>query len=355
MNSQAAHVYLKDIYKYFGDVKAVNGINLKIESGKLYTLLGPSGCGKTTTLRIIAGLEEASKGNVYIGDDDVTHLLANERDVTMVFQSYALFPHLTVYHNIAYGLKIKGYKENTIKKMVKDLLEFMGLSGLENRSPRELSGGQQQRVALARSLVLRPKVILFDEPLSNLDAKMRRKMRGEIKNIQRQFGITAVYVTHDQSEALAISDVIVVMSEGKIQQIGDGRTLYKKPANKFVADFIGDANLVPGKVSKVEGYNVEIALNGTSVTLNMDDKKVEVGTDGYLVLRPEAIRLTKEKSDIQAIVKSSFYLGQTAEYFIDTNWGELSVIDYVMEEGVFPQDEKVYLHILPRDLYFISE
>ncbi len=354
MKLEAGRVYLDNVYKYFGNVKAVNGITLEIEAGKFYTLLGPSGCGKTTTLRIIAGLEEVTKGKVYIGDEDVTRLLANERDVTMVFQSYALFPHLTVYHNIAYGLKVKGYKENEIKDMVREILELMGLSGLENRSPRELSGGQQQRVALARSLVLRPKVILFDEPLSNLDAKLRRKMRGEIRNIQREFGITAVYVTHDQAEAMSMSDVIVVMSGGKIQQIGDAETLYKRPANKFVADFIGEANLVKAKVKEYNNHNITVSLDGMDVSFEID-KEFLPGTEGVLVLRPEAIRLTKEKTNVEGAIKTSFYVGQVAEYLLDTPWGELSVVDYEMKEGVFPKGEKVGIKILDRDLYFISE
>ena len=354
MKIEASRVYLDNVYKYFGNVKAVDGITLEIEAGKFYTLLGPSGCGKTTTLRIIAGLEEVTKGRVFIGDDDVTGLLANERDVTMVFQSYALFPHLTVYHNIAYGLKIKGYKEQEIKDMVREILELMGLSGLENRSPRELSGGQQQRVALARSLILRPKVILFDEPLSNLDAKLRRRMRGEIRNIQQQFGITAVYVTHDQSEAMSMSDMIVVMSQGKIQQIGDAETLYRRPANKFVADFIGEANLVKGKVTSYNNGKVKIALEGTEIEFDID-KEFSPGTEGVVVIRPESIRLTKEKTGVEATVKTSFYLGQIAEYLLDSPWGELSVVDYTMEEGVFPAGEKVGIKVLNRDLYFIKE
>ena len=353
MKIEASRVFLDNVYKYFGNVKAVDGITLEIEAGKFYTLLGPSGCGKTTTLRIIAGLEEVTKGKVYIGNEDVTGLLANERDVTMVFQSYALFPHLTVYHNIAYGLKVKGYKENEIKDMVREILELMGLSGLENRSPKELSGGQQQRVALARSLVLRPKVILFDEPLSNLDAKLRKRMRGEIRNIQQQFGITAVYVTHDQAEAMSMSDVIVVMSQGKIQQIGDAETLYRRPANKFVADFIGEANLVNAKVKEYNKPKIKVELDGAEIEFEID-KEFPEGTEGVLVIRPEAIKITKAKGDVEGTVKSSFYLGQLAEYLIDTPWGELSAIDYIMEEGVFPVGEKVNIKILNKDLYFIS-
>lgn len=354
MNLKTARVYLDNVYKYFGSVKAVDGITLEIEAGKFYTLLGPSGCGKTTTLRIIAGLEEVTKGKVYIGDKDVTKLMANERDVTMVFQSYALFPHLTVYNNIAYGLKVKGYKEDEIRKMVKDILELMGLSGLENRSPKELSGGQQQRVALSRSLVLRPKVILFDEPLSNLDTKLRRRMRGEIKNIQKQFGITSIYVTHDQSEAMSISDVIVVMSKGKIQQIGNAETLYKRPANRFVADFIGEANLVHGKVSDISDGKIKVVIDGGEVELKMD-KELSPGTEGFLVIRPEAIKITKDKTPIKAKVFSSFYIGQLTEYLLDTLWGEISAVDYSMEEGVFSAGEEVYIKIIDKDLYFIAE
>ncbi len=241
-NTQAAPVRLEGVTKRFGKTVAVQSANLDIEPGKLVTLLGPSGCGKTTILRMIAGLETISEGKLSIDHEDVTQLSAAQRDVTMVFQSYALFPHLSVLENVAYGLRVA--RRADAAQAAEDALKLVGLGGYGSRAPSQLSGGQQQRVALARALVMKPKVLLFDEPLSNLDAKLRRKMRNEIRAIQQQLGITAVYVTHDQAEALAISDVVVVMSAGNIEQIGTPEDLYRRPANAFVADFIGEANLL---------------------------------------------------------------------------------------------------------------
>jgi len=237
VKSQAARVTLEHVSKRFGKTVAVDDVSLQIEPGSLVTLLGPSGCGKTTILRMVAGLETTTNGRVFIGDAEVTHLPPNARDVTMMFQSYALFPHLSVFENVAYGLRVLRRPEAELRKEAEDVLALVGMAGMGERSPNALSGGQQQRVALARSLVMQPKVLLFDEPLSNLDAKLRKRMREEIRLLQQRLGITAIYVTHDQAEALAISDRIVVIEKGRIVQIGSPLELYRSPGNRFVAEF----------------------------------------------------------------------------------------------------------------------
>ncbi|MET0744048.1 MAG: ABC transporter ATP-binding protein, partial [Microvirga sp.] len=245
---QAASVEFRSVTKRYGDVKAVDGVSFTIDPGTLVTLLGPSGCGKTTTLRMIAGLEMASEGQILIGGRDVTRLSAADRDVSMVFQSYALFPHMSVLENVAYGPSVQGRSRKEAEAMAVEKLGLIGLSGLERRVPSELSGGQQQRVAVARALVLEPQVLLFDEPLSNLDAKLRRRVREDIRELQQSLNLTVAYVTHDQEEALAVSDRIIVMSNAHVAQTGTPRELYEEPADLFVADFIGDANILSGEL-----------------------------------------------------------------------------------------------------------
>src|SRR5688572_19189161 len=243
-----ASVEFRSVTKRYGAVTAVDDVSFTIAPGTLVTLLGPSGCGKTTTLRLIAGLEIASAGRIVIGDEDVTNRSASERDVSMVFQSYALFPHMSVLDNVAYGPTVQGMRKKDAQALALDKLGLVGLSGLEKRSPSELSGGQQQRVAVARALVLEPQVLLFDEPLSNLDAKLRRRVRDDIRELQQNLNLTVAYVTHDQEDALAISDRIIVMANARIAQAGTPRELYEQPGSVFVADFIGDANLVNAEV-----------------------------------------------------------------------------------------------------------
>ncbi len=254
IKGKAAPVAFRDVTKSYGrKVTAVDNVSFDVEAGKLVTFLGPSGCGKTTMLRMIAGLEMVTSGQILIGDKDVTKLPATDRDVSMVFQSYALFPHMSVLENVAYGLGFSGFPKAEANARAHAGLELVGLKGYDARLPSELSGGQQQRVAVARALVLEPQVLLFDEPLSNLDAKLRRQVREDIRGIQQDLGLTVVYVTHDQEEALAVSDEIVVMRNAQIAQIGTPRELYDAPADAFVADFIGEANLIPCEILSVEG------------------------------------------------------------------------------------------------------
>ena len=281
-------VKLENIVKTFDGTTALKGISLHIKHKELFTLLGPSGCGKSTTLRIIAGLEYPDSGNIYFGDEEVTYLPSYERGAVLVFQNYALWPHMTVFDNVAYGLKIRKVPKEEIRRKVEWALELVKLKGFENRYPTQLSGGQQQRVAIARALVVEPKVLLLDEPLSNLDAKLRLEMRSEIRRIQRELGITVIYVTHDQEEAMAISDRIAVMNVGTVEQIGTPREIYERPRTEFVAAFMGKTNVIPAKVVERNGDRVTVEfgsfrLNGLHYTEKSDSV--------VLVIRPERIRL----------------------------------------------------------------
>jgi iron(III) transport system ATP-binding protein len=329
-----ASVEFRDVVKRYGSVRAVDDISFVIEPGKLVTLLGPSGCGKTTTLRLIAGLEIASEGKILIGGKDVTLLSAAERDVSMVFQSYALFPHMSVFDNVAYGLTVQGLPKDRIRELVHDKIGLVGLSGLEQRAPSELSGGQQQRVAVARALVLEPQVLLFDEPLSNLDAKLRRRVREEIRDLQQKLNLTVAYVTHDQEEALAVSDRIIVMNAGRIAQIGSPVDLYEQPADLFVADFIGDANLIGAEIAEEKGDRALVRLGELSIDLPRRGAKRGAIK---LAIRPEAISLHQQKPagpSLAGRVKKSAYLGKHLEYSVETPVGTLFVVDH---DGAKPQ------------------
>lgn len=281
-------VRFENVVKEFDGVQAVKGINLHIKHGELFTLLGPSGCGKTTTLRMIAGLDYPTSGKIYFGDQEVTYLPSYERGAVLVFQNYALWPHMTVFDNVAYGLKLKKVPKEEIKKKVEWALELVKLKGFENRYPTQLSGGQQQRVAIARALVVEPKVLLLDEPLSNLDAKLRLEMRSEIRRIQRELGITVIYVTHDQEEAMAISDRIAVMNVGTVEQVGTPRDIYERPQSEFVASFMGKTNVIPAKVVERDGNKVTVEFESFRLDgLYYDGDKDDV----VLVIRPERIKL----------------------------------------------------------------
>ncbi|MFN3276828.1 MAG: ABC transporter ATP-binding protein [Paracoccus hibiscisoli] len=327
-------IEFRGVVKRYGDAVAVAGIDLTIAKGELVTFLGPSGCGKTTSLRLIAGLELPSEGQVLIAGRDVSRDPASARNVGMVFQSYALFPHMSVLDNVAYGPVIRGTKRAAARARAAEILDQVGLSGLHQRLPSELSGGQQQRVAVARAIVQQPDVILFDEPLSNVDAKLRRKVREEIRSLQRRFGLTAVYVTHDQEEALAVSDRIVVMQQGRIAQIGTPADLYERPASPFIADFIGDANLIAGHVAQGRF---------TAPGLSLDVPGPE--GQAMLSLRPERIGLDPGGPDL---IASATYLGSRIEYGIQTPAGDL-LVSRPITETALPVGTRVHLRIDPKD------
>ena len=311
-----AAVEFRGVSKRYGAVIALDTISLSIERGTLVTLLGPSGCGKTTVLRLIAGLEQASDGQILIDGDDVTLLSAAERDVSMVFQSYALFPHMTVLENVCYGLRAAGMRKAKAVELAQAKLALVGLAGYGARLPSELSGGQQQRVAVARAIVLEPKVLLFDEPLSNLDAKLRRHVREEIHELQQSLALTAVYVTHDQQEALAISDRILVMSMARIAQDGTPRSLYEHPNSHFVADFIGDANTVPVVIEGRQGELALVRLGPLVLTLPQTGTVEGVA---QLSIRPEALLLALGAGRPDALagrVSKAAYLGSHMEYWV---------------------------------------
>jgi iron(III) transport system ATP-binding protein len=326
IRSKAARVVFDKVTKSFGPVVAVNAVSFTIEPGTLVTLLGPSGCGKTTTLRMIAGLEMASGGRILIGDQDVTQLPATDRDVSMVFQSYALFPHMTVAENVAYGLTMSGFAKNEVRERAEEGLRLVGLAGYGKRLPSELSGGQQQRVAVARALVLEPAVLLFDEPLSNLDAKLRRRVREDIRELQQKLGLTSVYVTHDQEEALAVSDRIIVMRNAEIAQEGSPRDLYEAPADNFVADFIGDANLVEAEIDALEGGEALVRIG--AVERRLPARGLAPGVV-KVAIRPEAIRIARNGAAgaFAADVLKATYLGSHMEYTLATPLGELFAVD----------------------------
>jgi iron(III) transport system ATP-binding protein len=335
LRGKAASVTFERVTKAFGAVVAVRDVSFQIEAGALVTLLGPSGCGKTTTLRLIAGLEMPTSGRIRIGDEDVTTLPATERDVSMVFQSYALFPHMTVLENVAYGLVVSGVRKADARARAEEGLALVGLAGFGKRLPSELSGGQQQRVAVARALVLEPEVLLFDEPLSNLDAKLRRRVREEIRELQQKLGLTSVYVTHDQGEALAVSDRIIVMRDAEIAQAGAPRELYDEPLDLFVADFIGDANLLDAEIAAVDGALATVRIG--PLTCELPHRGLSPGP-AHVALRPETIRIVPERQAgaMEGQVVKATYLGSHMEYTVSTAHGDLFVIAHDVERALPP-------------------
>jgi spermidine/putrescine ABC transporter ATP-binding subunit len=307
------------------DVAAVKSLNLDIRPGEFLTLLGASGCGKTTVLRMVAGFQRPTSGRVLIGDKDVTQIAANRRDIGFVFQNYALFPHLSIFENVAYGLRVKRLDETNIRQRVEDGLLQVGLRGFGDRMISELSGGQQQRVALARAIVIRPDVLLFDEPLSNLDAQLRIQMRSEIRRLQKELNITAVYVTHDQEEAMAISDRIAIMNSGQIVQIGAAEELYLHPATRFVATFLGDANLIESTVIDIGMDRLTLGVDGSRWDIATSERH-PAGANVLAVVRPEAIRLSETEGNFKGRVVTSTYLGAKAEYLVRVGDQTLQVV-----------------------------
>lgn len=315
-------IVLESISKYYGNVVAVDDVNLMVEKGEFFTLLGPSGCGKTTTLRIIAGFEVPDKGKIYFDNDDVTFLKPYKRYTAMVFQNYALWPHMTVFENVAYGLKIRKKELNLtdedIKKRVDWALELVKLKGFENRYPLQLSGGQQQRVALARALVVQPRVLLLDEPLSNLDAKLRVEMREELRKLQKSLGITTVYVTHDQLEAMSMSDRIAVMNRGRIIQVGTPKDLYFSPKTLFVADFLGRSSIYRGKLVNQLGNLVQVQLEDTDIIVKGVTFEKQLPQKVSVVLRPEVIKIGGDRTDpsdtvLKGLLEFAMFTGDKIE------------------------------------------
>ena len=340
MAKEKKGVRLEHISKIYQDPKtgkdfyAVKDTSLEITPGSFVTLLGPSGCGKTTTLRMIAGFESPDEGEIYLGGEPINALTPNKRDTAMVFQSYALLPHYNIFDNVAYGLKLRKMDKATIKEKVTKILALVGLEGMEERMTNQLSGGQQQRVALARALVLEPGVLLFDEPLSNLDAKLRVTMRTEIRRIQQEAGITAIYVTHDQSEAMALSDRIIIMEKGVVAQIGTPQEIYYHPASEFVADFIGEANFLKGKLSDKDGDGGIVTVEGHAVPVVGVDQLAD-GKDCTLVLRPESAVLA-DSGILPCKVIVSCFMGSYQNYHVMVGDTLVKITDYN------PRNKKIY-------------
>jgi len=346
MAREPASVEFRNVTKAYGSVVAVDDVSFSIDPATLVTLLGPSGCGKTTCLRMIAGLEMATKGQIFIGKRDVTHLSAADRDVSMVFQSYALFPHMSVLDNAAYGPSVQGKPKQQAHEMAMDKLRMLGLDTMANRLPSELSGGQQQRVAIARALVLEPQVLLFDEPLSNLDAKLRRRVREEIRELQLRLNLTVAYVTHDQEEALAVSDKVIVMSNARIAQVGTPRELYDSPASLFVADFVGDSNLLEAEVIEVGKQGARARIGG-AVELTLAQSDVAQGA-AKLMVRPGSVRLGRKAVNAETLkgrVLKAAYIGKHMEYTIETDAGEVFVTDDIRPDAWHSGDD-IYVSIL---------
>ncbi len=358
MKKEKKGVRLEHISKIYQDPKtgkefyAVQDTTLDIEAGTFVTLLGPSGCGKTTTLRMIAGFESPDEGEIYLGGQPINSLTPNKRDTAMVFQSYALLPHYNVFDNVAYGLKIRKLPKEEIRKRVMDILRLVEMDGMETRMTNQLSGGQQQRVALARALVLEPGVLLFDEPLSNLDAKLRVSMRTEIRKIQQKVGITAIYVTHDQSEAMSISDKIIIMSKGKVEQIGTPREIYYHPNSKFVADFIGEANFLKAKVLKVQGEKAQIQVAGQQLLVN-DHVGIKEGEEASLVIRPEAAVLS-DKGHLEGVVTLSTFMGAYQYYQLQVGDMEIQITDYnPVNRKIYEVGERAFLDFDAKGVYIL--
>ncbi len=333
-------VRLDHISKIYQDPKtgkdfyAVKDVSLDIEPGSFVTLLGPSGCGKTTTLRMIAGFESPDEGEIYLGDQPINALTPNKRDTAMVFQSYALLPHYNVFDNVAYGLKLRKVPKEEIRQRVMHILDLVELTGMEGRMTNQLSGGQQQRVALARALVIEPSVLLFDEPLSNLDAKLRVSMRTEIRRIQQEVGITAIYVTHDQSEAMALSDSIIIMNGGVIAQMGSPQEIYYHPDSEFVADFIGEANFLRGTMTGMEGGHAILEIEGNRTPVHPKEG-MQTGQTYTAVLRPESAALA-ETGGLPCKVVLSCFMGSYQNYHVMVGSTLVKLTDYN------PKNKRVY-------------
>lgn len=356
-------IELENIHKTFGDTKAVDDLSLRLEEGQFVTLLGPSGCGKTTTLRLISGFLKPDRGTVKFYGKDVTNLPSYKRSVGMVFQNYALFPHMTIYKNIAFGLRMRKVDKGKIDRRVNQMLDLTQLHGLGERYPSELSGGQQQRVALARALVIEPDLLLLDEPLSNLDAKLRKEMRIELLKIHNNLGITTLYVTHDQEEGLTLADRLIIMNEGLIVQEGSPKDIYEDPQNSFVADFIGTINRIEGKILESTRNGTATFLSDSALLLKvLCQRRKEEGSPVIVCIRPEKIRLAKARETVSS--ENSFlgrieylvYIGSVTNYYIRLENGEELRVDKqnIRSENLFNRGEEVNV-ILPKASFVILD
>ncbi|HDN84610.1 MAG TPA: ABC transporter ATP-binding protein [Candidatus Aerophobetes bacterium] len=356
-----SYVCLKNVSKSFGSTLAIDNISLDIQEGKFTTLLGPSGCGKTTTLRIIAGIYSPDSGEVIIGGRRVNDIPSHLRDTAMVFQEYALFPHMNVYENVSYGLKRRKVPQREIDKKVQHILKLVGLEGYGNRSITQLSGGEQQRVALARALVVEPQVLLLDEPLSNLDAKLRIRVRSELREIQESIGKTTIYVTHDQEEALSISDTIVVMNAGKVIQVGSPQEVYYQPRDRFVADFVGIANFIEGSINHVSSEEILLDIGVGEILLKKKSpNKFQLAEKVTLVVRPEYIYFSKERESekigiFQGIIKASSFMGEIIRYRIQVKEMEWIVDMPSVNSAGYPLGSKIWVKIDPSKVHILPK
>ncbi|MBI1794828.1 MAG: ABC transporter ATP-binding protein [Chloroflexi bacterium] len=363
-------VELRDVVKKFitpegSEMAAVDHVTMQIRNGEFFSMLGSSGCGKTTSLRMIAGFEWPTEGDVYIEGKPMGHLPPFQRNVNTVFQSYALFQHMTVFQNVAFGLEMEGASKDEIARRVGRSLEMVQLTGMDRRRPRQLSGGQQQRVALARALVKTPDVLLLDEPLGALDLKLRKEMQLELKALQQQLGITFIYVTHDQEEALTMSDRIAVMSKGKIMQMGTSVEVYERPANRFVAEFIGESNFLEGKVKSVKGDQavVDVPAWGEEL-IGIATGKVKAGDDVSVSIRPEKVRLTDKQgikeNSLEAVVTTSTYIGSDTHVYLDVRGQRFKVweqnrISTLDPRAYYANGQKVWVTLLSENTLILPK
>ena len=349
-----AGVQLERVRKVYGSVVALKEMDLGIEEGEFLPLLGPSGCGKTTTLRLIAGFIEPTGGNIYLGDDDVTGLPPQHREIGMVFQDYALFPHLTIHDNIGFGLKERGADKTKINKRVNELLDLVHLPGVENRYPAELSGGQAQRIAVARAVAYPPRVLLMDEPLGALDLKLREAMQIELRRIQKELDITTVFVTHDQTEAMNMSDRIVVMNEGVIEQVGTAEEIYNNPKTKFVADFVGQINLIEGSVLDSKGGYTTLQIAGDA-TIRINDTQGQTNGELTVAVRPENLFLVgdsdapSDSNQLNGKVVGTIFTGNLMKVFVDIGAEKPLVMEGRPQNTKVQQDADVRIAWSPTD------
>ena len=340
---------LKNITKSFGKATVIDNLDLTIKRGSMVTLLGPSGCGKTTVLRLVAGLESPTEGQIFIDGEDVTKSSIQNRDICIVFQSYALFPHMSIGDNVGYGLKMQGVDAEERKQRVKEALELVDLAGFEDRYVDQISGGQQQRVALARALVLKPKVLLFDEPLSNLDANLRRSMREKIRELQQRLNITSLYVTHDQTEAFAVSDEVIVMNKGKIMQKAPAKELYQYPNSLFLASFMGESSIFDGRLEQGK-----VTINGYQFVLPNAEKFALADGECLVGIRPEAVKLKSEGAEEQrCVIKSAVYMGNYWE--IVANWGGTDLLVNASPESFSQEMKEAYVHLTESGVFLLNK